>query len=455
MLSIFDVFSIGIGPSSSHTVGPMLAAKNFSDLVAERCLHRATRLQIDIYGSLALTGAGHGTMSAILSGLEGNEPETVDTKRLMQRFTELQNNENLLIGGVHPIPFTYATDMRIHKDKVLPLHSNGMVLSVFGEDGEQLLQETYYSVGGGTIKTERNFNEPTPPPADPPYTFTSWQELATIATEHNLSIAEVILANELAWRTESEVTALLDSFFDVMRHSIEQGCIAEGYLPGSLGVKRRAPNLLRKIAAKQATGFGQLLPWPMLYAFAVAEENATGGRIVTAPTNGSAGIIPAVLFYHKNFMPNATKKEIHDFMLVAGAIGILYKSNASVSGAEVGCQGEVGVACSMAAGALCAVLGGSTEQIAAAAEMGMEHNLGLTCDPIGGLVQVPCIERNAYAAERAISCAQLALLEDGKGYIVSLDQIIEVMYKTGLDMQAKYKETSLGGLAITIAQKEC
>lgn len=455
MLSIFDVFSIGIGPSSSHTVGPMRAGKEFSDTILERYIHRVARIQVDIFGSLALTGAGHGTMSAILSGLEGNSPETVDTIHLHQRFEALKDNADILIGGLHALPFCYATDMLIHREEVLPLHSNGMILSVFDTEGELIFDETYYSIGGGTIRTAKNFSVTPPAPAEPPHVFTSWQELALIATENAMSIAQVIMANERAWRTEDEICSQLDAFYTIMRHGVEHGCVAEGYLGGNLGVKRRAPNLLRKIAAKQASGFGQLLPWAMLYAFAVSEENATGGRIITAPTNGSAGVIPAVLLYYKNFMPNVTHKDIHTFLLVAGAIGILYKSNASISGAEVGCQGEVGVACSMAAGALCAVLGGSTEQIAAAAEMGMEHNLGLTCDPIGGLVQVPCIERNAYAAQRAISCAQLALLEDGKGYIVSLDQVIEVMYKTGLDMQAKYKETSLGGLAITIAQKEC
>ena len=434
MLSVFDLFKIGIGPSSSHTVGPMLAGKAFADeLRGKGLLDTTARVQLDLYGSLALTGDGHGTMGAVLSGLEGEQPHSVEPVHLADRVSALKNDADLLLAGKRAVPFVYARDMLVHKGLFLPRHSNALTLTAFADDGASLLSKTYYSVGGGFIRTEEDFDAPQEEYPTPPYPYATAGELFAICEREGKSIADIVLANEIFWRSEAEVAARMATIISTMRESVERGCCTDGVLPGGYKVRRRAPNLLRKVSALQATGRRDLSLWPMLYAFAVAEENASGGRIVTAPTN-------------------ATEQGERDFLLTAGAIGLFYKLNASSSGAEVGCQGEVGVACSMAAGAYCAVTGGSVKQVEAAAEIGMEHNLGLTCDPVGGLVQIPCIERNGVAAERAVNCAQLSRLEDGRQRVVSLDKIIEVMYRTGIDLQARYKETSLGGLAQAIGE---
>lgn len=453
MLSVFDLFKVGIGPSSSHTVGPMLAGNAFAgELEKRRLLERTARVQLDLYGSLALTGDGHGTTGAALSGLEGDQPGSVDPAHLARRTAELKNNAALMLAGARAVPFDYARDMRLHKGLFLPRHSNAMTLTAFDANGVALLARTYYSVGGGFIRTEEDFDVPAETWPAPPYPYETANELFAHCARESKTIAQIVLANEEFWHSGAEVRQRMQTIIEVMRGSVERGCCTDGVLPGGYNVQRRAPNLLRKVSALQAAGRRDLSLWPMLYAFAVAEENASGGRIVTAPTNGAAGIVPAVLMYYLNFYPHATEEGALDFLLTAGAIGLFYKCNASISGAEVGCQGEVGVACSMAAGAYCAVTGGNVKQVEVAAEIGMEHNLGLTCDPVGGLVQIPCIERNGVAAERAVNCAQLSRLEDGRQRVVSLDKIIEVMYRTGLDLQARYKETSLGGLAQAVGE---
>lgn len=453
MLSVFDLFKVGIGPSSSHTVGPMLAGRAFAgELERQGLLERVARMRLDLYGSLALTGDGHGTTGAALSGLEGDEPDSVDPTHLARRTAELKNNAALMLAGTRAVPFEYVRDMRLHKGLFLPRHPNAMTLTAFDAHGAALLARTYYSVGGGFIRTEEDFDAPAQTWPAPPYPYETADELFAHCVRESKTIAQIVLANEEFWRSGAEVRRRMLSIIEVMRASVERGCCADGVLPGGYNVQRRAPNLLRKVSALQAAGRRDLSLWPMLYAFAVAEENAAGGRIVTAPTNGAAGIVPAVLMYYLNFYPHATEEGAVDFLLTAGAIGLFYKCNASISGAEVGCQGEVGVACSMAAGAYCAVTGGNVKQVEVAAEIGMEHNLGLTCDPVGGLVQIPCIERNGVAAERAVNCAQLSRLEDGRQRVVSLDKIIEVMYHTGLDLQARYKETSLGGLAQAVGE---
>lgn len=448
MLSVFDLFKIGIGPSSSHTTGPMVAGKRFADeLTKEGLLEKTVRIRISLYGSLALTGEGHGTMQAVLGGLEGSTPATVDTARLAERTLLLKKGDRLLLAGKKAIPFHYADDMLVHKGIFLSLHPNALSISAYGENGTVIHTKTYYSVGGGFVREEENIHKPEDSLPEPPYPFSKAKDLFAICKKEGRTIAEIVLANEVFWRSEEEVRTRIEEIYAVMRSSVESGLCTEGILPGGLGVHRRAPNLLRKISVLSATGRRDLSLWAMLYAFAVAEQNACGGRVVTAPTNGAAGIVPAVLTYYVNFYPKATEQGIRDFLLTAGAIGLFYKTNASISGAEVGCQGEVGVACSMAAGAYCAVMGGSVKQIEVAAEIGMEHCLGLTCDPVAGLVQVPCIERNGVAAERAVNCAQLSMLESGSDRLVSLDTIIDVMYRTGIDLQATYRETALGGLA--------
>ena len=419
MLSVFDLFKIGIGPSSSHTMGPMLAGRSFAgELAALGLLGAVARLQVDLFGSLALTGRGHGTDAAVLAGLELEDPEHVDPARLPARAAALRQGADLMLAGVQAVPFVYGRDLLEHKGLFLPRHANALTLTALTADGTVLHARTYYSIGGGAIRTDADFDSPDEDYPAPPYAYDTAAQLFAHCTAHKLSVAQVVRANEEFWRSGEEVNARLDAIMTVMQEAVERGCCTDGVLPGGYRVRRRAPNLLRKVSALQAAGRRDLSLWPMLYAFAVAEENASGGRVVTAPTNGAAG-----------------------------AIGLFYKCNASISGAQVGCQGEVGVACSMAAGAYCAVTGGSVKQVEVAAEIGMEHNLGLTCDPVGGLVQIPCIERNGVAAERAVNCAQLSRLEDGRERVVSLDQIIGVMYRTGLDLQARYKETSLGGLA--------
>jgi L-serine dehydratase len=458
-ISVFELFSIGIGPSSSHTVGPMRAAKAFVDQLREHALLDSTAaLKTELYGSLALTGKGHGTDIAILNGLEGQTPQDIIPENAGPRAKAISEEGKILLGGTHLITFNRAQHLLFHYTQVLPLHANGMRFTAFDISGNVLLQDVYYSIGGGFIVDEKHFHETTPTTEKAvPYPFNTAKELLQHCKDKHMSIAQIMLANETTWRNEAEVRAGILHIADIMRHCIERGCTnAGGTLPGGLNVRRRAPELYKKMAAmdpvKSKTHAG-IMNWLNLYAMAVNEENAAGGRVVTAPTNGAAGVIPAVLNYYLNFCDGANENGIIDYLLTAGAIAILYKKGASISAAEVGCQGEVGVACSMAAGALTAVLGGTLAQIENAAEIGMEHHLGLTCDPIGGLVQVPCIERNAMGAVQAVNTTHLALMEDGEHKVVSLDKVIATMLQTGKDMKTTYKETSQGGLAVN--QPEC
>ncbi|GHD60920.1 L-serine ammonia-lyase [Jeongeupia chitinilytica] len=456
MLSVFDMFKIGIGPSSSHTVGPMVAAKRFADaLLAHPDRARIAHVTVDLYGSLALTGKGHGTVEAILNGLEGKVPKTVDPSTVVPRAQALmQDGATLLLGGEQPVPFHGRRDVVLHMHEFLPKHANGMRCRARDGEGRVITDETYYSVGGGFIVSDAEFGLAAGERAVPPYPFANAQELMAHCEREGKTIAQIVMTNELTWQDEAAVRAGLLEIAAVMKSCVESGCRHEGDLPGGYGVKRRAPAIFRRIVSLQLAGRTDVMLWPMLYAIAVSEENAAGGRIVTAPTNGAAGIIPSVLQYYRNFHPQANDQGIVDFLLTAAAVGMLYKMNASISGAEVGCQGEVGVACSMAAAGYCAVSGGNLAQVENAAEIAMEHHLGLTCDPVGGLVQIPCVERNGVAAEKAIKCAQLAIIEDGR-HKISLDQVIDTMYRTGMDMQNKYKETSLGGLALTVGIPAC
>lgn len=449
-ISIFDLFSIGIGPSSSHTVGPMKAAAAFANHL-DPLLTNVTRVTIELFGSLAFTGKGHGTDNAILLGLEGELPQEVDATTIVPRAKAIIEQKKINLASKRTISFEYAKDLIFNFRDLLPLHTNGMRFTAY--NGEQILiSEIYYSIGGGFIITDM------PPPPETirlPYPFESAQTLLALCEFHQLSIKELMLANESVWTPAKKICDQLLEIADVMEKCIQQGCTTRGILPGGLGVKRRAADLYDKLMQRgKPTSSDHIdsMSWLNLYAIAVNEENAAGGRVVTAPTNGAAGIIPAVLFYYLNFYPHAKREHAIDFLLTAGAIAILYKKNASISGAEVGCQGEVGAACSMAAGALTAVLGGNIKQIENAAEIAMEHHLGLTCDPIQGLVQIPCIERNAMGAVKAVNAAHLALLGDGQHY-VSLDKVIATMNQTGKDMMTIYKETSLGGLAAN--QPEC
>lgn len=451
-VSVFDIFKIGLGPSSSHTVGPMRAAALFIDhLQRQGLLARTQRVQIELYGSLALTGIGHGTDSAILMGLEGEQPESIDPEQVQARCMAIKHQQRLRLTPEHGIHFDYERDLRWHKNQTLPRHTNGMRFSAFAQD-HCLYQEEMFSIGGGFIESQDS--EQTVQHTVP-YVFQSAEQLWTLCQTTGLTLAQVALANELTWRSEAQVRHGLLTIADTMSQCINHGLATPGILPGGLNVVRRAPQIAAKL---QAQGLPARRPrpdvslWPSVYAMAVNEENAAGGRIVTAPTNGAAGIIPAVLQIFRNFYDGVEEQAILDFLLTAGVIAMLYKQGASISGAEVGCQGEVGVACSMAAGALTAVLGGTLAQIANAAEMAMEHHLGLTCDPIAGLVQIPCIERNGVAAEKAIKLAHLALLEDGLHKKVSLDKVIKTMLKTGQDMMTIYKETSLGGLAANVPE---
>jgi L-serine dehydratase len=456
-ISVFDLFKIGIGPSSSHTVGPMKAALQFvHGLQREGVLENCARLRVDLYGSLGATGAGHGSPKAIILGLEGETPQGVDVDSIAARVAAVREESRLHILGEHPINFSYRDDLVMHRDEALPFHSNGMRFSAFAEDGESIYERIYYSVGGGFVvdETAEADDALVEDPTVLPWLFTSGDELLAQCKTSGLSISALMMENEKAWRDEASIKAQLLEFWHVMRACIDKGCKEEGIMPGGLKVKRRAAQLHRQLkshSSKLADESLVTLDWVTLYALAVNEENAAGGRIVTAPTNGAAGIIPAVLRYYLEFCAGATEDDIYRFLLTAGAIGILYKMNASISGAEVGCQGEVGSACSMAAGALADALGGTPLQVENAAEIAMEHNLGLTCDPIGGLVQVPCIERNAMAAIKAISAARMALRGDGQHY-VSLDQVIKTMRDTGRDMQDKYKETARGGLAVNVLE---
>jgi L-serine dehydratase len=456
-ISIFDLFTIGIGPSSSHTVGPMRAAERFARrLERQGRLHLVERVEAELYGSLALTGKGHGTDRALLLGLEGETPEEIDPEYLPRRIEAIRAEGALQLLGRRPVRFLESTDLLWNRKRLLPLHSNGMTFRAFDGAGEVLAERTYYSVGGGFVVNEEAAGAGRLVADDTPlrHPFKSGAELLRLAAEHGKAIWELMLENEMAWRSEAEVRAGVERLWSAMRACVERGCRESGVLPGILKVPRRAPRLHAELQSRPEATTGDplvVLDWVNLYALAVNEENAAGGRVVTAPTNGAAGILPAVLHYHQRFAPGADAAGIERFFLTAGAIALLYKENASISGAEVGCQGEVGVACSMAAGGLVAALGGSNAQIENAAEIGMEHNLGLTCDPVGGLVQIPCIERNAMGAVKAINAARIALRGDGS-HKVSLDRVIKTMRETGADMKTKYKETSRGGLAINVIE---
>ena len=456
-LSTFDLFSIGIGPSSSHTVGPMRAAERFlRELETLGLLERVARVETLLYGSLALTGKGHATDKAIILGLCGELPDRVDPDAADGMVAAVRRSSRLPLLGQHPVPFAEAQDLQFLQRENLTRHPNGIRFRALDAAGAELLLEYYYSVGGGFVLSER---EADAGPAGAsnvalPFPFASAEELLTACRAQGRPIAELIFENEKCWRDEAEIRAGLLAIWAAMEGSIERGCRTPGTLPGGLNVRRRAPAMHAELTRRPEAGLRDqltVLDWVNLYALAVNEENAAGGRVVTAPTNGAAGVIPAVLAYYTRFVPGADQAGIVRFLLTAAAIGMLYKRNASISAAEVGCQGEVGVACSMAAAGLCAVLGGTDEQVENAAEIGMEHNLGLTCDPIGGLVQIPCIERNTMGAVKAINAARLALCGDGRHH-VPLDKVIETMRQTGRDMMAKYKETSLGGLAVNVVE---
>ncbi|WP_018254507.1 L-serine ammonia-lyase [Salinispora mooreana] len=464
MISIFDLFSVGIGPSSSHTVGPMRAARLFAaGLKADGLLSETARIRAELFGSLGATGRGHGSDRAVLLGLAGAEPETVDTDAVESVIDRIRAEQRISLLGAHEIDFDSARDLLLHRRRSLPYHPNGMTFAAYDSTGAELRARTYYSVGGGFVVDEAaagadRITSDTTPVRHP---FTTGAQLLAVTRETGLSISEVMLANELSWRSEREVRAGLLEIWRVMRECVARGCERDGVLPGRLRVRRRAAELYRGLVMdadpmRSTAGRGAVDPlramdWVTLFALAVNEENAGGGRVVTAPTNGAAGIIPAVLHYYDRFGSGATADGVVRFLLAAGAIGVLFKENASISGAEVGCQGEVGSACSMAAAGLAEALGGSPEQVENAAEIGMEHNLGLTCDPVGGLVQIPCIERNAVASIKAITAARLALRGDGVHH-VSLDKVIKTMRETGADMKVKYKETARGGLAVNVIE---
>ncbi|OON79663.1 L-serine ammonia-lyase [Streptomyces tsukubensis] len=452
-ISVFDLFSIGIGPSSSHTVGPMRAAGLFARrLKNEGLLERTTSIRAELYGSLGATGHGHGTPKAVLLGLEGNSPRTVDVESADDEVERIRTSGRLNLLGTHEIAFAFDDDLVLHRRKALPYHANGMTIFSYDAEGAPLLEKTYYSVGGGFVVDEDAVGEDRIKLDDTvlKYPFRTGDELLRLTRETGFSIPALMLENERAWRTEEEIRTGLLEIWEVMRACVSRGMTREGILPGGLKVRRRAAASARQLRA-EGDPLARSMEWITLYAMAVNEENAAGGRVVTAPTNGAAGIIPAVLHYYMNFVPGADEDGVIRFMLTAGAVGMLFKENASISGAEVGCQGEVGSACSMAAGALAEVLGGSPEQVENAAEIGMEHNLGLTCDPVGGLVQIPCIERNGMAAVKAVTAARMALRGDGN-HKVSLDKVIKTMRDTGADMSVKYKETARGGLAVNIIE---
>ena len=450
--SFFELFKIGIGPSSSHTVGPMRAARQFVvDLERDAKSATVARIHIDLYGSLALTGKGHGTDRAMQLGLMGEAPDLIDPASIDQKLRTVAESKSLQLGGKRLVSFEEERDLLFHKDKTLAGHSNGMRFTAFDASGGTLLSEVFYSVGGGFIQREGDSASNAASRPNVPYPFSSADELLRIGDETGLAIWEIALANEMAWKSEAEIRAYVTRVWETMEACLDRGIQTEGILPGGLKVRRRAPGLYKRLSIQTSNDPLAPMDWVNTFAMAVNEENAAGGRVVTAPTNGAAGIIPAVGHYYLGFVPGASQEGIFKYLLTAGAIGILYKENASISGAEVGCQGEVGVACSMAAGGLVAALGGNNRQIEYAAEIGMEHNLGMTCDPIGGLVQIPCIERNAMGSVKAINACRIAIRETGE-HKVSLDQVIHTMYQTGLDMQSRYKETSLAGLALNIIE---
>jgi L-serine dehydratase len=455
-ISVFDLFKIGIGPSSSHTVGPMRAARQFALRLQAQDLLRITHtVKVELFGSLGATGKGHGSDKAILLGLEGEEPDKVAIETVAARLDGMRKDHHIQLLGQHAIPFVEKEHLLFRRQS-LPYHPNGMRFTAYAADGAEVLSKIYYSVGGGFVVDEAASGADRVKVDDTPlpFPFDSGTELLALCDQHGLSISQIMLENEQVWRSEAEIRTGLLTIWQVMQECVRRGCQADGTLPGGMKVRRRAADLYRKLTSTPEASLQDplnVMDWVNLYALAVNEENAAGGRVVTAPTNGAAGIIPAVLHYYARFVPGANDDGVVRFLLTAGAIGTLYKKNASISGADVGCQGEVGVACSMAAGALAEVRGGTPHQVENAAEIGMEHNLGLTCDPVGGLVQIPCIERNAMGAVKAINAARIALRGDGKHY-VSLDKVIKTMRETGADMKTKYKETARGGLAVNVIE---
>ncbi len=451
-ISVFDLFKVGIGPSSSHTVGPMRAALAFArQLREQKMLARVRRVQVELFGSLSATGVGHGTDKAILMGLMGASPESVNPSEIEPLVKTVLESERLSFEGGESIKFSKVRDI-LFVDDVLPFHPNAMRLTAFG-DVDELFQNTYYSIGGGFVldESEAKLGDHQETGGELPYDFNSAVELVSLCRSRGLKVSELMLENERSWRTDSEIDTGINCIWKVMQECIANGLKNEGVLPGGLNVRRRAPALYQSLQlSSNANVISTTLSgmdWVNLYALAVNEENAGGGRVVTAPTNGAAGIVPAVLMFYMRFHDQTDEGDVKRFLLAAAAVGVLCKKNASISGAEVGCQGEVGSACAMAAAGLTEVLGGSPEQVENAAEIALEHNLGLTCDPVAGLVQVPCIERNAIAAMKAINATQMALRGDGEHFI-SLDKVIRTMRDTGRDMQDKYKETSRGGLAV-------
>ena len=457
-VSVFDLFKIGIGPSSSHTVGPMRAAARFANRWLEQtgALPRVARVRVELFGSLAHTGRGHGTDKAVLCGLEGEWPDQIDPDLIPARLQRIRGEKRINLLGKHEVAFDEKADLIFNKRQKLPYHSNGMRFSAYDAEGHELATRDYYSVGGGFVVNPDEAAEDriVADTTALPHPFHSGDELLKRCEDSGKSIAQIMFENETVWRSEAEIRSGLLTIWKAMSDCVARGMRETGVLPGGLKVQRRAPLMVAELKDRPEAALRDpltILDWVNLYALAVNEENAAGGRVVTAPTNGAAGIIPAVLNYYFRFTPGANEQGVLDFLLTAAAIGILYKENASISGAEVGCQGEVGVACSMAAGGLTAVLGGTIYQVENAAEIGMEHNLGLTCDPIGGLVQIPCIERNAMGSVKAINAQRMALRGDGKHH-VSLDKVIKTMRETGRDMQDKYKETSRGGLAVNVIE---
>jgi L-serine dehydratase len=455
MLSIFDIYKVGVGPSSSHTNGPMIAGYQFTQLISDN-LTSVSRVRVDLYGSLSLTGIGHHTDRATILGLLGNQPDTIKISSANIAMRKAITDGVLPLCGTHEIAFNYKSDMIFHEEN-LPLHENGMTITAFDGEGNEIAFETYYSIGGGFIATADELtNGKSQSDVSVSFPFKSADEMLALAEKHGMSLGGMVLRNELAFKDMEEINAKTEQIWRVMTRCMERGFETEGILDGGLNVTRRAPNLLKKLEANAAIENDpmEIMDWINLFAFAVSEENAAGGQVVTSPTNGAAGVIPAVLMYYHRFIKELDTKQLKDFIAVSGAIGILYKTNASISGAEVGCQGEVGVSSSMAAAGLTALRGGSNEQMCIAAEIAMEHSLGMTCDPIGGLVQVPCIERNAMGAMKAINASRMALKRTSK-CLISLDKVIDTMYQTGKDMNKKYRETSQGGLALIHLAPPC
>ena len=454
-LSVFELFKVGIGPSSSHTVGPMRAAVTFVASLADAgLLMRVGRVKVELFGSLGATGHGHGSVPAVVLGLLGNHPETVDPRTTQPILATVRDRRSLTLPGGPAIGFDPDDDIVLYKRRALPTHSNGMVFTAWDSEGSELTSRRYYSVGGGFVADEslEGPDRIVPDPTPVPYPFSSGAELLEQCRATGFSVGRLVRENERAWRSDAEIDAGLLHLWSVMGECIDNGLTTEGLLPGGLRVRRRAPELLNRLESEGDDGDPlRGMDWITLYALAVNEENAAGGRVVTAPTNGAAGVIPAVLKYYTQFVPGAGDRGVIRFLLTAGGVGAIIKERASISGAEVGCQGEIGAACSMAAAGMAAVLGGTPAQIENAAEIGMEHNLGLTCDPVGGLVQIPCIERNAIAAVKAITAARTALRGDGT-HIVSFDNVLKTMRQTGRDMSVKYKETARAGLAVNVIE---